>query len=138
MTSSLIDYENALKRLVENKPQRVLRGTQITNDSVSLEAGRGKGSIKKSRSVFAALIVEIDKEALVQAKSESQIQSQTEILKEIRLDNVKMSAKNYRLAWEAGLSREVSLVLEVYALKKQLVELTGGNVLPIRSQMPKG
>jgi hypothetical protein len=59
-STSLDEYFAALARLQEGTTQIVKKGTKITNDSVSLEAGRGKGSIKKSRPQFAALIAAIE------------------------------------------------------------------------------
>lgn len=129
MTNSLIDYWDALERLKRNKPERTARGAKITNDTVSLEAGRGKGSIKKSRDGFSALILAIDEAAATQAAAEN--------VDQVKLDKAKASATNYRAEWEAAVSRELSLVHEVYSLKKQLAALTGGNVLPLRPQAAK-
>jgi len=126
MSSSTIDYWDALERLKCNRPQRISPGAKITNDAVSLEAGRGKGSIKKSRAVFASLIKAIDEAAAAQADVEN--------IDQVRLDKAKVSATNYRKEWEAAVSREVSLVLEVFSLKKQLADLTGSNVFPLRPQ----
>ena len=53
----LADYFEALDRLQKGRPRIVPLGTKITNDAVSLEAGRKKGSIKKSRDLFKDLIV---------------------------------------------------------------------------------
>ncbi len=47
MADILQDYFDALERLKTGKPVNVPKGTKITNDSVSLEAGRKKGTIKK-------------------------------------------------------------------------------------------
>lgn len=126
MTNSTIDYWDALERLKCNRPQRISPKAKITNDAVSLEAGRGKGSIKKSRAGFASLIRAIDEAAAAQADVEN--------IDQVRLDKAKTSATNYRKDWEAAVSRELSLVLEVFALKKQLADLTGANVFPIRPQ----
>jgi hypothetical protein len=46
-------YYAALQRLK-------LRGAPISNDAVSLEAGSGRGSIKRSRPAYAELIVAIE------------------------------------------------------------------------------
>ena len=43
MADILQDYFDALDRLKNGKPINVPKGTKITNDSVSLEAGRKKG-----------------------------------------------------------------------------------------------
>ena len=60
MSEMLGEYFEALERLKQGKPLHVSVGIKISNDSVALEAGRNKGAIKKSRSIFADLIVAID------------------------------------------------------------------------------
>lgn len=65
----LDDYFAALERLKKGTSKKVPKGTRITNDAVALEAGRGKGSIKKSRLVFADLIAAIEEAARAQAIS---------------------------------------------------------------------
>lgn len=126
-TTALPDYFEALARLVANTPERVPPGTRITNDAVALEAGRGKGSIKKSRPVFANLIQAIDTAAFDQAQTTNPDKD--------RLAKAKSSAEYYRQKWEAALAREMSLLQEVFELKQQLAQLTGGNVLPIRQPL---
>lgn len=59
--SALNDYYAALERLKTNKPTILPKGSAINNDTVALEAGRKRGSIKKSR--HAALIVAIEQAA---------------------------------------------------------------------------
>lgn len=74
--SVLNDYYAALERLKANKPTIVAKGSAINNDTVALEAGRKRGSIKKSR--HAALI-----EAIEQAKTNTKaVKSDYEQLKE--------------------------------------------------------
>mgnify|MGYP000194508144 CR=1 FL=1 len=68
MPDILKDYFEALERLKKGKPTNVPKGTRITNDSVSLEAGRKKGTIKKSRPIFSDLIEAIDAAAKAEAK----------------------------------------------------------------------
>lgn len=121
---SLTDYYDALERIKNGCAQNVPKGTRISNDAVSIEAGRGKGSIKKSRPIFADLIQAIDKAAEEQAKPKNQ-QIQ-------RLDKAKSAADKYRRELEAALAREISLLNELYELKKKLAKLTGENVLPLR------
>lgn len=126
MNNSLDEYLEALERLKSNQSTRVPKGTKITNDAVALEAGRGKGSIKKSRPVFHDLIEAIERAAEEQL---SRVLAPKE-----KLDKAKKMALQYREELEAALVREVSLLRELYAAKKQLAELTGGKVLPIRKQ----
>ncbi|MBS1131994.1 MAG: hypothetical protein H6R16_2996 [Proteobacteria bacterium] len=120
----LDDYFEALLRLKSGKSLRVPKNTKITNDAVALEAGRGKGSIKKSRPIFADLIQAIDAAATEQRKGEG--------LQKERLDKAKKSANYYRCELEAALAREISLLYELYQMKKELARLTGANVLPLR------
>ena len=52
------EYYAALERLKANKPMVLPKGSAINNDTVALEAGRKRGSIKKSR--YAALVEAIE------------------------------------------------------------------------------
>lgn len=124
MTNSFSDYYEALERLKKDMPIRVPKGTKITNDAVSLEAGRGKGSIKRSRPIFSDLIVAI------QLASEQQI-SVININENI-VHKLKSDLDQCRKELEAALAREVSLLYELYELKKEINILTGAKVIPIR------
>jgi len=117
-------YYAALERLKRGTSANVPKGTKITNDAVALEAGRGKGSIKKSRDVFADLIIAIDEAAAEQAKPKNE--------QKVRLEKAKGTADHFRRELEAALGREVSLLQELFETKKKLAKLTGGKVLPIR------
>lgn len=124
MTDSFLEYYEALERLKKDTPMRVLKGTKITNDAVSLEAGRGKGSIKKSRPIFADLIVAI------------QIASEQQMLvvntQDKKIEKLKLELDQCRKELEAALAREVSLLYELYEVKKEINLLTGAKVIPIR------
>ena len=124
MTSPLDEYYEALERLKKDTPSRVPKGTKITNDAVSLEAGRGKGSIKKSRPIFSDLIVAI------QLASELQISAVN--VNENIVHKLKSELNQCRKDLEATLAREVSLLYELYELKKEINLLTGAKVIPIR------
>lgn len=125
MPSSLIEYFEALDRLKKNRPLNVPKGTKITNDAVALEAGRGKGSIKKSRVVFAELIAAIKQAA---AGHEKKPDSD---LKE-KLCRSKNEADRYRRLYEEGLARELSLIHELHELKQELRKLTSAKVTKLR------
>lgn len=124
MSQSMADYFDALERLIAGDPRVMAKGTKINNDAVALEAGRGKGSIKISRPIFADLIVAIDRAAEAQAKNSNPEKE--------RIEKLKGSVEDYRAKWEAAISREVCLLQEVYELKQHLRKLTGANILPIR------
>lgn len=122
--NALDEYYSALDRLKSGKPQIVSKGTRITNDAVSLEAGRGKGSIKKSRIMFNDLIATIKKAADEQSQPDRQYKD--------KLDKTKANAEQYRRELEAALAREVSLLKQLYDLKKQMALLNNQKVVPIR------
>jgi hypothetical protein len=127
MGDTLDEYFKALDRLKKGKPLRVALGTKITNDAVSLEAGRKKGTIKKSRPVFADLIAAI--QAVVDVEPSPQ-----EIQKE-QLSRAKAEAEKYRILWEEALIREVSLVKQLWTERNEWASekaaLTGEKVVPI-------
>ena len=121
------EYFEALERLKQGKPLHVSVGTKISNDSVALEAGRNKGAIKKSRSIFADLIVAIE----VAAKEQNILPiDQRKVLK------LQDEVNTLRKDLERALGREMSLLYENYQLKKQLNTLNGVNVIPIRNTDP--
>ncbi|WP_333668601.1 hypothetical protein [Acinetobacter guillouiae] len=123
MSEALVEYFEALERLKVNKPIRVVIGTKISNDSVALEAGRSKGAIKKSRLIFADLIIAIDS-----AAKEQNITP----LDQRKLLKIQEELKTVREDLEKALGREISLLYENHQLKKQLNALNGTNIIPIR------
>lgn len=130
MLDILSDYFEALERLKKGRPINVPKGTTITNDSVSLEAGRKKGTIKKSRPIFHGLIDAIDA-AKSRDKPGNEMQE--------RLTEAKAEAARYRVLWEEALAREVSLLKQLMdeqeAWAKERAELNGGKVIPFRKSM---
>lgn len=133
MADILKDYFDALERLIRGKPVNVPKGTKITNDSVSLEAGRKKGTIKRSRPIFIDLIEAIDAAAKAENKPKNEIRE--------RLDQAKAEAARYRTLWEEALAREVSLVKQLWDEReewsKERAALTGNKVTPIRKPGPR-
>jgi len=106
--SNINDYYSALERLVNNVPVIVPLGTKISYDAVSLEAGKSKGSIKKSRPIFTDIIKKIDD------------------LKKSRKDNEDVDVKKLRLEilelknqLDISLAREICLIIELHQLKKE-------------------
>jgi hypothetical protein len=49
-----------------------------------------------------------------------------------KLERSRSDAKDYRLRYEAALARELSLLKELYEVKKTLAKLTGEKVIPLR------
>ena len=128
MPDILKDYFQALERLKSGKPVNVPKGSKITNDSVSLEAGRKKGTIKKSRPIFSELIQSIAAAAKAEGKSRDAMRE--------RLDGTNAESARYRALWEEALAREVSLIKQLWdereAWAKERAALTGGKIIPIR------
>jgi hypothetical protein len=122
--NTVSDYFDALNRIKEGKPIHVNKHIKISNDAVAVEAGRKKGSIKKSRGAFADLILAIDSAAAEQAQGENNLSKSVEKFRE--------KAEQYRSELEAALAREVSLLYELYETKKKLAKITGTKVIPLR------
>jgi len=106
--SNIDDYYSALDRLINNVPVILPLGTKISYDAVSLEAGKSKGSIKKSRLIFTDLIKKIDN------------------VKKSRKDNEDVDIKKLRLEilelknqLDNSLAREICLIIELHQLKKE-------------------
>lgn len=133
MPDILKDYFDALERLKIGKTVNVPKGTKITNDSVSLEAGRKKGTIKRSRPVFSDLIKAIDDAAKAESRPQDEMRE--------RLDQAKAEAARYRVLWEEALAREISLVKELWdareAWAKERETMVEGKVTQIRKPGPK-
>jgi hypothetical protein len=130
MPNILKDYFEALDRLTRGKPINVPKGTKITNNSVSLEAGRKKGTIKKSRPIFSDLIEAIDAAAKADKRPHENTRAQ--------LADAKAEIARYRALWEESLAREISLVKELWdardAWEKERESIARGKVTPIRMQ----
>lgn len=122
--TKLKEYYDALRRIKEDRARRVPKGAAINNDNVSIEAGRGKGSIKKSRPAFSGLIRDIAEAA--EARRLAAVPADTP------MPTDREDIQTLRSQLDASLGRELSLQLELFDTKKQLALLTGGNVLPLR------
>lgn len=113
------EYYDALERVKTNKPIFVPNGTKITNDAVSLEAGRKKGTIKKSRPQFAELIAEIEKVANNQKAPIQDCKAQAE--------KYKSKFKEQRTLYEQTLNRELMHLETINELEKRLPESNAVN-----------
>lgn len=113
MSNEIIDdYFEALARLKSNSPIRIPKDSKISNDNVSLEAGRKKGTIKKSRPIFNELITAINKtkkkdDALI-------IEAQT------KLNKYKKELQQYKFLYEKSINRELMYLEKIDKLEKTL------------------
>lgn len=130
----LDDYFKALDRLIKGQPKRVDKGTKISKDAVALEAGRKKGTIKKSRPIFHDLIIAINAAASVES---GPIEKQKEQLAQAKAETAK-----YRTLWEEALIREISLVKQLWSERgdwaAEKAALTGEKVSAIRGRYLRG
>ena len=122
MSEALSVYFEALERLVR-------RRGKINNDTVAIEAGRKKGSIKKSRPQHATLIAAID------AANERVRRPQSDASD--RVQQAKDDSRELRQQLDAAYARELSLAREVMELRRELTSLRGGKVVPIREPRAK-
>jgi len=106
------EYFEALDRLKKNTPVRLPKGTTISKDTVAMEAGRKRSSIKRSRSAFDVLIAEIE---LAVANQNNSLHKDRD-----RSDKVKAEKKHYQVLYHQALNRELMLVKRLAALERQL------------------
>jgi hypothetical protein len=121
--SALDDYRSALQRLIEGKTQIVPKGSSINKDTVALEAGRKRGSIKKSREEHSEIILELEVAAATHFERSKPTPNQ-EIDKQKNLKQaVKKELRSLKDDYELALNQIVSLLYENHLLKKQIKEL---------------
>ncbi len=104
-------YLAALARLVD-------RGAPISKDAVAIEAGKGRGSIKKSRPAHEELIKKIDAAILKQEEAKVASDPVTGL-------NLEIEELTRRL--DQSLDREVALLNELYDLRAQIKQLAEDN-----------
>ncbi|AUC06726.1 hypothetical protein BVG18_07365 [Acinetobacter lwoffii] len=114
--SVLNEYYAALERLKANKPTVLPKGSAINNDTVALEAGRKRGSIKKSR--HAALIEAIEQAAQEAGQNIFSPAQQIEKAKS-KTKAVKSDYEQLKEDYEKLLEKVNSLLLENFELKQK-------------------
>jgi|SRR5471030_269130 len=100
-------YLQALQRLAD-------RGEKINNDSVALEAGSGRGSIKRSRVAYATLIAAID--AAAQAQQAGKVEADP-------VPALRQEKANLVRLLDGALERELALLSEVFILREEVRQL---------------
>lgn len=118
--SQVRKYFDALDRLRD-------RGMPINNDTVALEAGSGRGSIKKSRLGHAALISAIEKAA--------QDQKQKKPLPD-PIESLQQQLKAQKRLLDNSLEREICLLDEVYKLREENHQLKQGKLFAVPNKTP--
>ena len=115
--SALNEYYAALERLKANKPTSLAKGSAINNDTVALEAGRKRGSIKKSRHV--ALVDAIELAAQEAGQNELSPAQQIEQAKN-KTKAVKTDYEQLEQNYEKTLKMVDSLLLENFELRRKV------------------
>jgi len=114
--SVLHEYYAALARLKANKPTVLAKNSAINNDTVALEAGRKRGSIKKSR--HAMLIEAIE---LAAQQAGQNILSPTQQIEQAK-NRTKAAKSDYEQLqenYEKLLEKCNSLLLENFELRQK-------------------
>ena len=114
--SALNDYYAALERLKANKPTVLPKGSAINNDTVALEAGRKRGSIKKSR--HAALVQAIE---LAAQQAGQNVLSPTQQIEQAKSKTkaVKSDYEQLQEDYEILLEKCTSLLMENFELRRK-------------------
>ena len=114
--SALNEYYAALERLKANKSTVLPKGSAINNDTVALEAGRKRGSIKKSR--HAALVEAIE---LAAEEAGQNILSPTQQVEKAKSKTkaIKTDYEQLKEDYEKLLEKCNSLLLENFELKQK-------------------
>lgn len=118
------NYYSALDRLERDEPEILPKGTLINNDTVALEAGRKRGSIKNLR--HPELCRAIDEAAKRQQSQVSavRVSSVEDVKRSDAADKaLKEKYKSLERDYKIALQKNVSLVYEVFTLRKKVAEL---------------
>jgi len=114
------DYYSALERLRTNKPEVLSKGSyKINKDTVALEAGRKRGTIKPSRHQFEDLITAIENVADTYNNKDLDKLNKANAL----AARYKSERDNFQNDYFAALNREMMLVRRLSDLEKQVNQL---------------
>ncbi|MCF7640890.1 hypothetical protein [Acinetobacter johnsonii] len=114
--SALDEYYAALERLKANKPNVLAKGFAINNDTVALEAGRKRGSIKKSRH---AVLIEAIEQAAQQVRQNVLSPAQQVVKAKTKTKAVKSDYDQLQEDYGKLLEIVNSLLLENFELKQK-------------------
>ena len=121
INKTLEEYYEAVNRLINNNPVNVPKDTKINKDTVALEAGRKRGSIKKSREVFSELIEAIEKASEDKSKNTSQHIEQ--------ITKIKDKMNNFKHLYEEALNRELMYIERINELEKALKNISSNKMI---------
>lgn len=118
-------YFEALTRLLNKKPEIISDlSYKINLDTVAIEAGRKRGSIKSGRESFQLLISEIEKAAVIYEEKNKQKRNNSE--------KYKKKYTELKKKYEDCLNREAILIEKLFLLKSKVSVLENKNIHKIR------
>ncbi|MCT8166769.1 MULTISPECIES: hypothetical protein [unclassified Pseudomonas] len=121
--NAIDNYRAALQRLVNNSTRIVQAPYLINKDTVALEAGRKRGSIKKGRQAHRALIEEIEAASTIISACEPVTPTVSHERNIARREYQKKTSE-LKADYELALQKIVSLIQENHNLRLQIEELT--------------
>lgn len=128
--SAINEYREALQRLIANKPINIPTNSAINKDTVALEAGRKRGSIKKSRTEHTQLISEIEAAASI-SRNTDRTDPTIKHEKQKHLKNKAIQDRdNIKKAYELALTKIISLEHENHYLRRELNTLRDSVLAP--------
>jgi len=101
------ELEEALGRIVANKTINIPPGSDINNDTVAAEAGRGRGTIRESR--YPDLVTKISDASVDNIPKEK--------ILEKRVEKLKNDLKETRRLYLGALNREIMLNVRLHDLE---------------------
>ena len=115
--SALNEYYAALERLKANRPTTLPKGSAINNDTVALESGRKRGSIKKSRHTTLVEAIE-----LAAQEAGQKVLSPTQQIEKAKSKTkaVKTDYEQLKEDYEKLLEKTNSLLLENFELRRKV------------------
>jgi len=125
MDDSIKVYWDALSRMEEGIPLIVSPDAEINYDTVALEAGRSRGSLKASRPQHANIRDAIERAAkrVNDARSAGVPVSKAELKRKIKAERER--AESFKALSDQILAREIMLLRHVAKLEKEIDRLEG-------------
>ena len=122
--SALDDYMEALDRLIEGRPQIIVGKYRINKDTVAIEAGRKRGSIKKSRPEHFRLIHAIE----IASSNQKPIDEKKADAWQVRYERLKEEMSKVKTERDIALSKLVAAIHHNYQLQNEILRLGGNSV----------
>lgn len=113
MASAIIDYLEALNRLVE-------KDVKPTFDAVAIEAGRKKGSIRRGLDRHKDLVAAIDR-AVEQFGKEAE--KSKEFQQATRIDKLKKERDQYKLRYDNLLDKHLGVINQLEEQRLKIMDL---------------